>query len=61
MRRPVPTAPEYIDRAASLLRAAAAADGQDEKIRLLQDVEILLQMAKQQLVDAKFDPRLPNP
>lgn len=54
MHRPVLTAPEYIDQASTLLRAAAAAQREDDRIRLLQDVETLLQMAKQQLTESKF-------
>jgi hypothetical protein len=60
---PVPTAPEYIDRASGLIRAAVAADSEDEQIRLLQDAEACLQLAKQLLVraKAKVDSEAPKP
>jgi hypothetical protein len=59
---PVSTAAECIDRASSLIRAAAGATSEDEKIRLLQDAEAWLQLAKQQLLAAreKADPDLPE-
>jgi hypothetical protein len=48
-----PTAPECIDLASALIRAAAAARGEDEKIRLLEGAEAWLQRAKQQLIAAR--------
>ena len=59
---PVPTAPECIDQASALIRAAAAARGEDERLRLLEDAEGWLQRAKRQLVEAKakFDAGLPE-
>jgi hypothetical protein len=62
MHRSDLTAPDYIDQASTLLRAAETAHRQDERIRLLQDVETLLQMAKQQLTDirAKLDSDVPD-
>ena len=60
---PVPTAPEYIDRASGLIRAAVAAHGEDEKIRLLEEAEACLQLAKRLLVRAraKVDSDVPKP
>lgn len=49
----VPTAPECIDQAASLIRAATAARSEDDRIRLFKGAETWLQMAKQQLLDSK--------
>ena len=57
---PEPTAPECIDRASALIRAAAAVPGEDDKIRLLEDAEAWLQRAKQQLIDAKTGSDLPK-
>jgi len=53
---PQPTVPECIDRASALIRRAAVARSQDEKIRLLEDAERWLQRAKQQLLDARAGP-----
>ena len=50
---PDPTAPECIDRASALIRAAAAAHSNGEKILLLEGAESWLQRAKQLLIDAK--------
>ena len=50
---PDPTVPECIDRASALIRSAAVAHSQDEKIRFLEDAERWLQRAKQQLLDAR--------
>ena len=59
---PEPTAPECIDRASALIRAAAVAQGEDEKIRLLEGAEAWLQRAKQLLIaaKAKSGPDLPE-
>ena len=60
---PDPTAPECIDRASDLIRAAAATPGEDERLRLLEGAEGWLQRAKQLLVAAKArsDSGLPEP
>jgi len=50
---PDPTAPECIDRASALIRAAAVAQGEDEKIRLLEGAEAWLLQAKQLLIAAR--------
>jgi hypothetical protein len=49
---PAPTPAECIDRAASLIEAAASqTHGYDERIRLFLDAEIWLQLAKRQLAE----------
>ena len=57
---PDSTVPECIDRASALILAAAAAQSEDEKLRLLEDAEAWLQRAKQQLIDAKTGSDLPK-
>jgi hypothetical protein len=52
---PDPTAPECIDRASDLIRAAAAAPNEDEKVRLLEGAEAWLHRAKQLLIEAKAE------
>ena len=57
-----PTAPECIDRASDLIRAAAAARSEDERLHLLEGAEGWLQRAKQLLLiaKAKFDADVPE-
>jgi hypothetical protein len=47
---PAPTIPECIDRASALIRAAAIAPSEAERLRLLEGAEGWLQLAKQQLL-----------
>jgi hypothetical protein len=58
---PDPNAPECIDRAAFLIRAAAAAPHEAERSRLLRDAETWLLLARQQLLAARAEADLPTP
>jgi hypothetical protein len=57
---PDPTIPECIDRASALIRAAATAPSEAERLRLLEGAEGWLQLAKRQLLGTSSPPPPPR-